>query len=205
MTNRRIWFGLGLAVASVLGHLSTGCADIVPDGDVQISCEGPSAVELCVHAANAAVELGPHLRTYDLDVRDPEVTGVTWRDAEQWRIRQVPNGTIVCAGPDDCSTVCDTVDIRRGSLATTNTADKSISVGTCAIDGDWDLSAIVHHELGHALGYHGHLPGVATDVMVVKSYRPGVGPSVYTARDIDAITSVRRHEHNTAWDALWAD
>jgi hypothetical protein len=41
--------------------------------------------------------------------------------------------------------------------------------------------------------------------MVVKSYRLGVGPSVYTARDIDAITSVRRRERNTAWDALWAD
>lgn len=131
------------------------CADYTPDSDVQLSCEGEHAAELCAHAANAAVALNPHLPFW-FEVRDPEVTGVTWRDAVQWRLLAVPDGTTVTASGGSSTLGCDGAGRAVG---TTDYESQTVYISECATDytSRYNLGEIVWHELGHAVGARQHV------------------------------------------------
>lgn len=187
---------IGLVISAAL---VVGCASEVPDGDVQISCERTDAGrELCAWADVAAAELRPSL-PYLLIVSDPDVLGVTWRSTDQWRVVARPAGYRIPSGELGGE---DTVLCDSGPLSATSYARQTIYVGECAMDGRWPLGVIVRHELGHALGYAGHL-GPA-DVMAPEvEYRGADRP--YSDADVEAIASVRRGERNDIVEALWVD
>lgn len=180
---------------------AVACADYTPDSDVQISCRGEHAVELCTHAANAAAELNPHL-AYEVVVRDPEVTGVTWRDAEQWRIETAPAGAVVCGTNGTCARPLG-CGSSRYALGVTSYQYQTVYVVECAI-GRHDLGEIVRHEIGHALGAIDHVADHEAIMRPTAEKRRTTGDS-YTRADLDFIANVRRGESNTLLEALVID
>jgi hypothetical protein len=192
-------------IAIIAAALSlVACGDYAPDNDVQISFEGASdrELELYTHAANAAAELAPSLE-YLVDVRDPEITGVTWRTADQWRIVIRPVGYQITSPRGTVRTLGCTAETM--SLGVTSYRDQTIYVADCE-DGAkrWDWSAVVKHEIGHALGMRGHIdaPGA---VMRPKAGRDNGHAVAYTDADVEAIAHAQRHQFNDVLDAVWVD
>jgi hypothetical protein len=179
--------------------LLVACGDYAPDSDVQISCEGAHAAELCAHASNAAVELEGAL-DYLLLVRDPEVTGVTWRAADQWRIVSRPVGTRITSqlGPDSV------MGCALGQqLGATSYRDSIIYVAECVwTERGWDVGNVLRHELGHALGVTGHPAG---GLLMSAELEQGTGPLSYNDADVAAIAGAQRAQSNTAIDAVLID
>lgn len=186
-----------LYVSSVVGLIVglgavAGC-DYVPDADVQFRCEGDRAAELCVHAANAAAELRPHVY-YEIVVSNPDDRlATTWRSADQWVIKSAPDGYQLPDGAVLCQTPLGATSYLRRTIY--------VCDGVWTYDG-WDLGSIVRHEIGHALGVTGH-PTASTIMRPALEW--GTGPQSYDATDIALISSRRAHDRNDIIDAVWPD
>lgn len=182
------------------------CGDYAPDSDIQISCRGEHAAELCAYAANAAADLNPQVadQGWQIYVRDPEVTGVTMRDADPWVLETVPEGTVVCA----TSGKCRTLSLRHGDAgAVTDYEHRRVPIVEGLVGHErFSLELVVWHELIHALGEPGHLPG-EHDIGRAQQILAGHESLHYTPNDVAAIRAARSGwgNGNNIAEALWAD
>jgi hypothetical protein len=191
-------------IAIIAAALSlVACADYVPDADVQFSFEiaGDNELEMHAHAANAVAVLEPHLQ-YAVQARDPSITGVTWRSADQWRIVMRPVGYTITS-PRGTKRVLGCSNDQP--MGVTSYEQRTVFIAQCDSPSKRALlGAVVRHEIGHALGLTGHVHDRAA-IMYERATNQHGPDSEYNEADIEAIARAQRHDFNTVIDALLVD